>query len=200
MIDLYFTKLDTKLYLETVQKKLNYYENKNNYYNNLIISKKSKKNIIEKKLNNDKYLNKYQKDLIEATKLLHKYPDGIITSCALIVKQKNETTILIDGFNNEYKKFNSKHLLIWQLIENYKNQGFNKLNLGGVSNIATDKDKYIGLNEFKVYNSLKVKDNEHIKNDPFDKILLAQAMSENMILITHDKKFKAYSNSNILLV
>ena len=37
-------------------------------------------------------------------------------------------------------------------------------------------------------------------NDPFDKLLLAQAISEHLTLITHDKKFKNYSNSNILLV
>lgn len=46
-----------------------------------------------------------------------------------------------------------------------------------------------------------IKKNKNIKhNDPFDKMLLAQAISENMILITHDKKFAAYSNSNIMLV
>ena len=36
-------------------------------------------------------------------------------------------------------------------------------------------------------------------NDPFDKILLAQAISENMLFITHDNKFKFYSNPNIIV-
>lgn len=40
--------------------------------------------------------------------------------------------------------------------------------------------------------------NEH--KDPFDKILLAQCLEENMILITHDQKFKAYNQKNIMLV
>lgn len=35
--------------------------------------------------------------------------------------------------------------------------------------------------------------------DPFDKILLSQALSENMIFITHDRKFSIYNNKNILL-
>ena len=43
----------------------------------------------------------------------------------------------------------------------------------------------------------KKKNIEH--NDPFDKMLLAQAKAENMIFITHDKKFKAYKEENILL-
>lgn len=36
-------------------------------------------------------------------------------------------------------------------------------------------------------------------NDPFDKLLLSQAMSENMTFITHDKNFKNYKCSNIYL-
>lgn len=53
-------------------------------------------------------------------------------------------------------------------------------------------------NVSKLKDIKKINNTEH--NDPFDKILLAQAMSENMILITHDKKFEAYSNPNIMLV
>ena len=44
----------------------------------------------------------------------------------------------------------------------------------------------------------KVKDMKH--NNPFDKLLLAQSISENMIFITHDQKFSLYSNPNIMLV
>ena len=36
-------------------------------------------------------------------------------------------------------------------------------------------------------------------NDPFDKMLLAQAISENMILITHDRKFNNYSDIHLLV-
>jgi len=33
--------------------------------------------------------------------------------------------------------------------------------------------------------------------DPFDRILIAQAMSENLIIITRDRKFKAYKIKTI---
>jgi len=63
------------------------------------------------------------------------------------------------------------------------------------------------------YNNLKI-ENKHINelrnivpinpkikhNDPFDKMLLAQAISEDMILITHDRKFNNYKCKNILIV
>lgn len=53
--------------------------------------------------------------------------------------------------------------------------------------------------------------NEHIKElknldrqsdhkDPFDKILLAQARQEGMILITHDSKFRQYSDHHLMIV
>lgn len=36
--------------------------------------------------------------------------------------------------------------------------------------------------------------------DPFDKMLLAQARYENMILITHDSKFRQYDDKHLLIV
>ena len=152
MIDLYYSKLDTKTYLQVIQKKLNYYEQQSNYLNNLIIKNKNRNNkkTINKKISTDKYLNQYKNELIKATNLLRKYPDGVITSCLLLIKQENEITILIDGYDKNFKKFNSKHLLIWQLIDIYKKQGYKKFNLGGMSNITIDEKKYTGLNEFKL--------------------------------------------------
>ena len=152
MIDLFYTKLDTKIYLSRIQNKFNYYEQQSNYLNNLIIKQayKNPNNLIKKKINIDKSLNKYKNELIYATNLLREYPDGVITSSLLIVKQNQEVTILIDGYDKKFKKFNSKHLLIWQLIEIYKKLGFTKFNLGGVSNMAIDENKYVGLDEFKL--------------------------------------------------
>lgn len=63
----------------------------------------------------------------------------------------------------------------------------------GLENIQI-KNKHI----LELANLKTDKKNNH--NDPFDKILLAQAISENMIFITHDKKFSYYSNKNIMIV
>lgn len=63
-----------------------------------------------------------------------------------------------------------------------------------------------GLNNLKINNKhvTELKNIEKTKeikhNDPFDLMLLAQAISENAIFITHDKKFKAYGNNNIMLI
>ena len=152
MIELYYTKLDTKIYLESIQNKLNDCEEKSNYLNNLIMKKKNKPNkkLINKKINIDKYLFKYKKDLIEATNYLHNFPNGVITSCILIVKQDKEITVLMDGYDAKFKKLNSKHLLIWQIMELYQKLGFTKFNLGGMSNLTIDNKRYSGLDEFKL--------------------------------------------------
>lgn len=56
----------------------------------------------------------------------------------------------------------------------------------------------IGLNEFKVYNSLKVKENEIVNNDPFDKILISQAKVNEMKLLTHDHLIIKYDENCII--
>lgn len=152
MIEIYYTKLDTKIYLKTVQEKLNHYENQSSELNKKIMSRPNNKNqkIIKKKINIDKYLHKYKNDLIEATELLHNYPNGVVTSCILLVKQDKEITILMDGYDPKFKKLNSKHLLIWQIMEIYQKQGYTKFNLGGISNLTVDAHKYSGLDEFKL--------------------------------------------------
>ena len=152
MIDLYYTKLDSKQYLKEVQRKLSFYEQKSNYYSNLIIKKANKnpKSLINKKINIDKYLYKYNNDLLKATNVLREYPNGVITSCVLVIKQDKNITILIDGYDKKFKILNSKHLLIWQLIEIYQKQGYQTFNLGGLSNMIVDTNKYNGLNQFKL--------------------------------------------------
>ena len=152
MIELYYTKLDTKVYLQAIQKRLTTYEEKSNQLNNLIMSKQSNKNqkLINKKINIDRYLNQYKNELINATNLLRNYPEGIVTSCILLIKQDKEITILIDGYDKKFKKLNSKHLLIWQIIQIYQKQGYTKFNLGGISNMAIDANRYSGLDEFKL--------------------------------------------------
>ena len=62
-----------------------------------------------------------------------------------------------------------------------------------------------GLLNLSIQNKhvMELKDiiNKEIKhNDPFDKMLLAQAISENMIFITHDHKFEGYDSKNLIII
>ena len=152
-IDFYYTKLDTKEYLKIKNKQLIEQEKIVNYYNEKVT--KNSKNI-NLKITADKRYNELKIQLIEATNLLRNYPDGIITASALIVKNKDEVYLLMDGYDNKFKSLNSKHLLLWKLIENYSIQNYKKFNLGGITNPFEKNNKYKGLNTFKLGFNSKV--------------------------------------------
>lgn len=62
--------------------------------------------------------------------------------------------------------------------------------------------KLIQLKEESIYklSELTRPENEPVHKDPFDRMLICQAMTENMNLLTHDSLIKGYDVNNILLV
>lgn len=150
MIEFYYSKLNCADYLKKVQATLINLEQKGNDLNEAIIKNNSNKKLIDKKINIDKHISKYKNEIITATNLLKDHPEGIILSCILLIKQGNEITILMDSYNEAYKRFNGKHVLIWHLMDKYSKLGFKKFNLGGLPNIMNIDNKYKGLNQFKL--------------------------------------------------
>ncbi len=158
-IDYFYTKLDTSVYIRKCQEYLHKQEQLSTKLNNEMIASVgvTKDRIIKKKINIDRYIQQYNNDLVVATNLLKQYPDGVVTAAILVVRHGLEATILINGYDENFKKLNSSHLLIWQLMQYYKSLGISKFNLGGMSNVTTDKDQYVGLDEFKLgFNSTVV--------------------------------------------
>lgn len=152
-IEFYYTKLDTKEYLKIKNKDLQEQEKIVNKYNEEINFNNKNINL---KIDADKKYNKCKSDLVKATKLLKDYPEGIITSSALIIKNKDEVYLFMDGYDPKYKSLNSKHLLLWKLIETYSEKGYKKFNLGGITSINLKNNKYEGLNNFKLGFNSKV--------------------------------------------
>lgn len=56
----------------------------------------------------------------------------------------------------------------------------------------------IGLDEVKEFNNLKVKEGLSVNNDPFDKILIAQAKVNDMRFLTHDRIIVNYDEPCII--
>lgn len=48
--------------------------------------------------------------------------------------------------------------------------------------------------------TLQKKENTPEHNDPFDRVLLAQAKGDGMIFVTHDRKFSYYNEQNVLVM
>jgi len=150
--EIYYAKLNTNLYLRYIQLKYQKQIQICAKYNEQVFKNAGKdrnNSAINKKIDAEKILTKIKKELVHATNLLQNNPNGILLASCLIIKNKEEIYLCMDGYDTKYKKFNAKHLLIWKIIENYSNNKFNRFNLGGMSNNNMKNNKYIGLNNFK---------------------------------------------------
>lgn len=167
--EFYYAKIDTAKYLNKIRQEYQECLNLNDKINNEVLNTKNDK-IITKKMNIDKNLNDLKNELIYATKLNQDFKDGIVIASVLIIKHGKIATLLIDGYDTNYKKFNGKHLLIWKLIEKFAKENIKYFNLGGINNPHNPLDKYKGLTDFKLSFNAKaieyIGDLELITNKP----------------------------------
>lgn len=150
-VEFYYAKLDTTYFLTKTQEAYALAEQKSAEINNQVLSNIGENNarLIDFKIVCDNKTNFYKNELITATNLLRDFPTGAVLASAMIIKNKDEIYLFMDGFDSNYKHFNAKHLLLWKLIEKFSNEGFKKFNLGGVTNPILEKNPYKGLNDFK---------------------------------------------------
>lgn len=153
-IDLYYSILDTEAFVIS-SKKLYEDELDNNDKLAKLIQDPTKKgisqrNTLNKKMESDKLINTYKKDLVLATKLLKEHPDGLIIGGALTITYDNAAYLVIEGFNTKYKALNPNYLLKWQMIKDYQQKGYKYLNLNAVSGEFKEENDYEGLNEMKL--------------------------------------------------
>ena len=153
-IDLYYAKMDTKAYLQSVQIMYQKQVEKCNKANSEVFKNRENQNnkAINKKLYEENILNTLKNELVYATNLLREKPEGIVLASALIVKHQKTAYLFMDGYSTEYKKFSAKHLLIWKLIEKYSLEKFRKFNMGGIASfyLKSNENKFKGLNEFRL--------------------------------------------------
>ena len=157
-IDLYFAKLNTETFVVTSRMQ---YEKEIETNNELAIkiqtttNNNSKKKLINEKMESDKLVNTYKKNLVWATKLLKENPQGLIVGTALNLCYHNVCYLIIEGFNQDFKSLNPNYLIKWKMINDYKNRNFKYIDLNAVSGEFTKITKYTGLNEMKLgFNSL----------------------------------------------
>lgn len=151
-VELFYSKINTSQYVRNIQYKYQHQIEICNRINEQVFKNVGKNNqkIINRKLAEENKLVNIKKELVYATNLLKNNPKGIITASALIIKNKNKVYLLMDGYDKKYKRLNSKHLLIWKLIEKYAKEGFQTFNLGGIGDYTKEDNKYKGLTEFKL--------------------------------------------------
>jgi peptidoglycan pentaglycine glycine transferase (the first glycine) len=150
-VEFFYAKLDTVSHLRYMQEE---YQKANATYltllNKINVDREHREKWIGEKIKQDKILEAKKHELIQASELLQNHPEGIITASILVVKERTEVTVLMDGYNPKYKTFHAKHLLIWKLCEKYANEGYKTFNLGGIAQVTLKENKYAGLNQFKL--------------------------------------------------
>ena len=157
-VDLYFAKLNTETFVIT--SRLQYereIEINNDLANKIQVTNNmnAKKKLINEKMESDKLVNTYKKNLVWATNLLKENPNGLIIGTSLNLTYDNVCYLIIEGFNQNFKTLNPNYLIKWKMINDYKNNNIKYINLNAVSGEFTKVNKYSGLNEMKLgFNSL----------------------------------------------
>lgn len=134
--ELYFNKLEPAHYVN--DSKLAY-EKEEEINHNLSAQiqdfyNTNKDYLISNKLKSDEKLAKYKKNMLIASNMFQKYPNGLITAGVAVIKYGKTITFLASGVREEFKEQYPEYLLKWQLISEFAKQGYTIVNLGGLTN------------------------------------------------------------------
>lgn len=154
MFEIYFSVLNTANYIEKSQRAFEEEEQRNNDINHELeenINSNNTSNIIKRKMASDALLNNCKQNIINATNLYKQYPGGVIIGANAIIKYNNEIFFLIDGYKQEFKNYCPNHYAKFQIIEKYKNEGYTRMHLNGITgDFDNKKNIYYGLTKFKL--------------------------------------------------
>ena len=152
MCELYFAHLDCQRYLEKSRELYDEELVRNNSILEQMQNNKtgSMETLINKKMVSDNLVVQYKENIVNATKILGLYPEGVILSAAFIIKYKDEIFFLIDGFNKQAEILTSTNLLRWTIMKHYIDKGYKVINLNGITGNFNSKGKYYGLYKSKI--------------------------------------------------
>lgn len=156
--EIYFAKIDPEKYINNYRFLLKKEEEKNDMLNSIMqdfsINKTS--SLINKKMESDKAITKYNNEIIKATNIYTKYNNGTIIGAILIIKSNREIYFMDEAYNKELAKFYSSHLIKWEIIKKYLDEGYKIFNFGPIKNMDKNNGNYLFKMGFggKVYETV----------------------------------------------
>lgn len=143
--EIYFAKIEPETYVNNYRFLLKAEDEKNDRLNALMqdINVKKSISLINKKMKSDRLITKYNNEIIKATNVYTKYPDGAIIGAILIIKNNREIYFLDEGYNKDLAGIYSSHLIKWEIIKNYLSQGYKIFNFGDIKNNDKKNGNYI---------------------------------------------------------
>ena len=153
-IKIFYSKIDTKKYVENVNRLYAAEEENNLQLAEIIQSGNSIKydiqDTIDKKLESDKLLHAYKKDIVISTKLLKSNPEGFTCGAALVVEDTHGVNILVNYTDNRYTKYNSNTVLTYEIMKYYGKLNYKYINIGPVTGNFDSNSKYYPMLENKL--------------------------------------------------
>ena len=153
MFQIYLANLNTAKFVEKAKELYEKEEVINNDINEELLSNENfsiRNNILKRKEHSDRLLNTYKQNIIKATNLFKQYPNGKPIGSTAVIKYNNEIFFLIFGYDKEYRSYCSTHLMLYQIMEKYHQEGYNKFNLNGISGDFEHVNDLTGLTRFKL--------------------------------------------------
>lgn len=143
--EIYFAKIDPEQWVNNYRFLLKEEEKNNDRLNSILQDPKTKKSnsLITKKMQSDKLIIKYNQEIIKATNIYTKYPDGAIIGAVLIIKNNREVYFLYEGYNKDLQDFYSSHLIKWEIIKKYLTLGYKIINFGNIKNMNKTNGEYL---------------------------------------------------------
>ncbi len=153
MFDIYFANLNTAKFVEKSKQLYEEEEIRNNAINQELeenIQSNNTNNIIKRKMHSDMLLNNYKQNIINATNMFKEYPTGKLVGSCAVVKYNKEIFFLIYGLDPNYKSYCPIHYMLYQIMEKFHKEGYNKFHLNGISGDFSKTNPLIGLTKFKL--------------------------------------------------
>ena len=156
--EIYFAKIDPEKYINNYRFLLKKEDEKNDMLNSIMqdfsINKTS--SLINKKMESDKAITKYNNEIIKATNIYTKYNNGTIIGAILIIKSNREIYFMDEAYNKDLAKIYSSHLIKWEIIKKYLDEGYKIFNFGPIKNIDKNNGNYLFKMGFggKVYETI----------------------------------------------
>lgn len=142
--DIYFASFNTNIYLKNYHNLLDKEKRRNEKISEKIMNQKviNKDYYINKKINSDKLLEKYNNEIIKAMHINKLYKNELVVATIGIIKTNNEINFLIEGYEEKVRNIRASYSIKWEIIKKYIKEGYTKFNLGY---IPKNIDKFSGL-------------------------------------------------------
>lgn len=151
---IFYAKINTKKYTQSANTLYAKEEEKNKALASIIQSGDREKYNIQKAINDkiasDKLLHMYKKDIVNSTKLLKNFPDGITCGAALAIEESRGVNIIVNAVDKNYEESNIAQLLNYEIMKYFGKANYQYINLGAITGNFDRNSKYYPILETKL--------------------------------------------------